>query len=95
MGGEGTYLATVSARFCPPLQVLGSLRIDTFQLCLPYRHRFVFPPRRHNYVVMDKDLLTPLDYAMIIHSVVGFKPKKFDLVHQIVFLVRGVVWVQD
>ena len=39
--------------------------------------------------------LTPLDYAMIIHSVVGFKPKKFDLVHQTVFLVRGVVWARD
>ena len=37
--------------------------------------------------------LTPLDYAMIIHSVVGFKPKKFDLVHQTVFLVRArEVW---
>ena len=32
---------------------------------------------------------------MIIHSVVCFKSKKFNLVHQIVFLVRGVVWVQD
>ena len=32
---------------------------------------------------------------MIIHSVVGFKAKRFNLVHQIVFLVRGVVWVQD
>ena len=34
-------------------------------------------------------------YAMIIHSIVGFKPKKFNLVHQTIFLVRGVVWAQD
>ena len=39
--------------------------------------------------------LTPLNYAVIVRSVVGFKPKKFDLVHQTVFLVRGVVWAQD
>jgi len=31
-----------------------------------------------------------VDYAMITHSVVGFKPKKFDLVHQTVFLVKEV-----
>jgi len=33
-----------------------------------------------------------LYYAMITQ---GFNPKKFDLVHQTVFLVRGVVWAQD
>ena len=38
---------------------------------------------------------TPLDYAMITHSIVGFKPKKFELVHQTIFLMRGVVWAQD
>ena len=32
---------------------------------------------------------------MIAHSVVGFKHKKFDLVHQIVFIVRGVVWARE
>jgi len=32
---------------------------------------------------------------MIIRSLVGFKPKKFDLVHQTVFLERGVVWARD
>jgi len=32
---------------------------------------------------------------MITHSVVGFKPKKFDVVHQTIFLVRGVVWAGD
>ena len=32
---------------------------------------------------------------MIMRSLVGFKPKKFDLVHQTVFLVRGVVWARD
>ena len=28
--------------FFPLLQLLGSLRIDTFPLCSPYHHRFVF-----------------------------------------------------
>ena len=37
-------------------------------------------------------LLTPLDHAMITDSIVGFKAKKFDLIHQTVFLVRGVFW---
>ena len=38
---------------------------------------------------------------MIAHSAVGFKPKKFELVHQTklvhqtVFLVRDVVWAQN
>lgn len=32
---------------------------------------------------------------MITHSVVDFKPKKFDLVPQTVFLVRGVVRARD
>jgi len=31
---------------------------------------------------------------MMTHSVAGFKPKKFDLVHHTVFLVRGVVWAR-
>ena len=39
--------------------------------------------------------LTQLDYAMFTHFIVGFKPKKFDLVHKTVFLVSGVVWAQD
>ena len=30
-----------------------------------------------------------------LHSLVVFKPKKFDLVQQTVFLLRGVVWAQD
>jgi len=39
--------------------------------------------------------LTQLDYAMITHSIVGFKPKKFDLVQQTIFLLRIVVWGGD
>ena len=40
-------------------------------------------------------LLTPLDYTMITDSIVGFKAKKFDLIHQTVFLMRGVFWARD
>ena len=29
------------------------------------------------------------------HGLHGFKPKKFDLVHRTVFLVRDVVWARD
>ena len=40
-----------------------------------------------SYVNLDD----PLDYAIITHSIVGFKPKKFDLVHQTVS-PRERVW---
>jgi len=35
---------------------------------------------------------TFLDYEMFTHSIVGFKHKKFDLVHQTVFFVKVKVW---